>query len=251
MSVESFPTTHTDLDYYEERCDLAAAFRWSARLGMNEGIANHFSAAVSDDGQKFLMNPFGTHWAVLKASDLLLCDAQAAPEDHDPRCDPTAIDIHGAIHRNSPRARCIMHVHSKYATVLASLEDPTLPAIDQNTARFHNRVAVDSGFDGMGLDDEAERISQQLGNGKVLMMGNHGFLTVGPSIAEAFDEMYYFERSCENYVLALMTQKPLSYLSDDVAEKTAQQWEDYQHENNKHLASIREVLDKEDPSYKF
>ena len=250
MSVETFPQADGQMDHYETRCDLAAAFRWTARLNMHEGIANHFSAAVSDDGQQFLMNPFGVHWAIIKASDLLLCDALAAPEDHDPRCDATAIAIHGAIHRNSPRARCITHVHSKFATVLASLDNPEIPPIDQTTMRYYKRVAVDNGFDGMGLDDEAERISTQLGNGKVLLMGNHGVLTVGPSVAEAFDEMYYFERASETYVSALMTQQPLSIVGHDVAEKTAQQWEQYQHLNNQHLAAVRAVLDREEPDYR-
>jgi ribulose-5-phosphate 4-epimerase/fuculose-1-phosphate aldolase len=237
------------MDVDAARRDLAAIFRWTARESMHEGIANHFSCAVSDDGQQFLMNPYGVHFSKMKASDLLLLDARKTPEDYGDRVDPTAWWIHGAMHRNNPQARCIVHLHSHYATALSALKDPTLPPVDQTTCRFFNRIALDTGFDGMGLDNEAERLSTLLGNKRMVMMGNHGFMTVAETPALAFDLAYFFERGCRTYMTALSTGAPLAILADDVAEKTARQWEDYDKYVGKHLAAIHEILTEEEPEY--
>ena len=200
----------------EARYDLAAIFRWSARESMHEGIANHFSYAISDDGQQFLMNPFGVHFSKMKASDLLLLDARKSPSGYGKKVDPTAWWIHGAMHRNNSQARCIVHLHSHYATALSALADPRLPPVDQTSCRFFNRVAVDVGFDGMGLDDEGALSATAQTH---VMMGNHGFLTVAESPALAFDLAYYFERGCRTYLTALSTGAPLAVLSDETAEK--------------------------------
>jgi len=118
----------SNLPFYEERVDLAAAFRWTARLNMHEAVANHFSLAVNDEGTKFLMNPNQVHFSRIKASDLLVIDANDPETLSGPDApDPTAWGLHGAIHRNVPHARCVMHVHSIHATVLAMLEDSRMP----------------------------------------------------------------------------------------------------------------------------
>lgn len=239
----------TTLSETEHRRDLAAALRYSAVLGLNEGIANHFSLALSPDGAQFLMNPYGRHWSQMRASDLLLLDAGAAPVGRDD-IDPTAWAIHSALHRRLPQARCVMHLHSRYATVLACLKNPVLPPIDQTTMRFYNRIAYDDGFDGMGLGDEAERIAGCLGNKRVMLMGQHGVLVAGDSVADCFDTIYYFERAAETYILALSTGQALNVASDAVAEKTAQQWEDYPDGAQKHLEAIRSILDADAPDYR-
>jgi ribulose-5-phosphate 4-epimerase/fuculose-1-phosphate aldolase len=233
-----------------DRQDLAAALRFTARLGLHEGIANHYSLACSNDGQRFLINPYGRHWSQMRASDLLEVSASSCGIDDD-RIDPTAIAIHGAIHRTVPHARCIMHLHSKYATALACLKDPTMPPIDQNTMRFFNRVAMDDGFDGMGLGSEAERLAHGLGNRSIMLMGQHGILVAGPSVAKCFDDIFYFERAAETYITALSTGRELNIASDAVAEKTARQWEDYPDFAERHLAAIHEILEAEEPEYAF
>ena len=233
----------------EARRDLAAALRYTARLGLHEGIANHYSLAVSDDGRRFLMNPYGRHWSLMRASDLLELDADVETATGGD-VDPTAMAIHGALHRNIPRARCVMHLHSRYATALASLKDPVMKPIDQNTMRFFNRVAVDDGFDGMGLGAEAERLATCLGNRSILLMGQHGILVVGASVAQCFDDIYYFERAAETYITALSTGAELNVATDEVAEKTARQWEDYPGFADKHLAAIRDILDLQEPEYR-
>ena len=89
--------------------------------------------------------------------------------------------------------------------------------------RFFNRVGVYRDFGGMGFEEESEKMASKIGNKKVLLMSNHGVLTTGQTVAEAFDELYYFERACETYITALSTQKKLKIVSDEVAEKTAQE----------------------------
>ena len=253
-STNKHATRPVNDPHVEQRIELAAAFRMTARLGMHEGVANHFSLAVSADGQQFLINPFGRHFASIRASDLLLLDAQDDGIMSRPDApDPTAWAIHGAMHRNLPQARCVLHTHSKYATVLATLASPELPPIDQNTMRFFNRYAIDLGYDGMGLGDEAERLTTTLGDKRVLVMGNHGVMVVGPTVARAFDDLYYFERACETYVIALATGRPLNVVADAVAEKTAQQWDDYIERAglaDAHLRELREILDREEPDYR-
>ena len=162
-----------------EKRELAAAFRWFARLDMNEGIANHFSLAVSDDGQNFLMNPVGKFWSKIKSSDILELDARIEPKNIGPVVDETAWCIHGAIHRKVPNAKCIMHLHPQYSTALSCLRDPKLPALNQESMMFHNRVSYDLAYGGLGVGDEGERIASKIGNNSILMMGQHGMAWAG------------------------------------------------------------------------
>ncbi len=254
-AVDAGKSANESDPYYEDRVNLAAIFRMAARLDMHESVANHFSYAVSDDGNQFLVNPIGRHFSNIRASELLLLDANDDSTMNKPNApDPTAWAIHSAMHRNLPQARCILHLHPKYATVLASIEDQGLPPIDQNTMRYFNRVSLDTGFDGMGLGDEAERLTSTMGDNRVLIMGNHGVMVIGNTIARAFDELYYFERACSTYITALMTGKPLRIVSDEVAEKTAQQWDQFVNNSRyteAHLSEVREILDREEPDYKL
>lgn len=241
-----------NLEYWTERQDLAAAFRWTAKLGLHEAVANHFSLSVNDDGTRFLMNPNQVHFSTIKASDLLLIDA------NDPRTldrpdapDPTAWGLHGSVHRLCPHARCVMHVHSIFATVLASLADSRLPPIDQNTATFYNRYVIDEAFGGLAFEEEGMRCAGMLSDPKVkvMIMGNHGVLVIGSDVADAFNRLYYFERAAETYIRALQTGMPLRVLSDEIAEKTAQELDDYPGQAEAHLTQIRRILDAEAPDY--
>ena len=244
--------TRGNITHWQERCDLAAAFRWTARLNMHEGIANHFSLAVDDAGRRFLMNPNARHFALIRASELLEIDADdPSTMDRPDAPDPTAWGLHGAIHRACPHARCVMHVHSVHATVLASLADSRLPPIDQNTAMFHDRVAIDEAYGGMAFEEEGARCAALMADPKVktLIMGNHGVLVVGDTVAETFNRLYYFERAAETYIRALQTGRPLRVLSDAVAEKTAREWEDYPTGADRHLSELRAILDKEGSDY--
>jgi len=241
-----------NLDYWQERVDMAAAFRWTARLNMHEGVANHFSLSVNDDGTKFLMNPNQMHFSRIKASDLLLLDANDPDTLDKPGApDPTAWGLHGSIHRLCPHARCAMHVHSIHATVLASLADSCLPPIDQNTATFYNRHVIDEEFGGLAFESEGVRCAGMLTDPKVktMIMGNHGVMVIGDTVAETFNRLYYFERAAETYIRALQTGQPLRVLSDEIAEKTAQELEDYPEQDVRHLAELKAILDEEGSTY--
>lgn len=241
-----------NMDHWQERVDLAAAFRWAARLNMHEGVANHFSLSINEDGSQFLMNPNQRHFSRIKASDLILVDANDPDTLSGPDApDPTAWGLHGGVHRHCPHARCVMHVHSIFATVLASLADSNLPPIDQNCATFYNRYVIDEGYGGLAFADEGARCAALLTDQKqkVMIMGNHGVLIVGDSVANTFNRLYYFERAAETYIRALQTGQPLRVLPDDVAEKTARELEVYPEQDARHLAELKAILDDEGCNY--
>ena len=233
------------------RADLAAAFHLAARADWHEGVANHFSAAVSEDGKKFLINPRWRHFSRIKASELLLVDADDnSTMDQPDAPDPSAWAIHSAIHRNIPHARVILHLHPPYATTLATLKDPSIKPIDQVTARFYNRIAIDMNFGGIASEEaEGERIASTIGNHSVLMMGNHGVTTFGASVAEAFDAMYHLERAARTMVLAYSTGQEVNVMSDALAEETAAEWETYKGAEFSHFEEMKAILDDEGCCY--
>jgi len=241
-----------NLENWPERVDLAAAFRWTARLNMHEGVANHFSLAINAEGTRFLMNPNQMHFARIRASDLIVVDANDPETLTGPDApDPTAWGLHGGLHRHCPHARCAMHVHSIHATVLASLADSRLPPIDQNCATFFNRTVIDEHYGGLAFEDEGERCAALFTDPKqkVMIMGNHGVMVIGATVAETFNRLYYFERAAETYIRALQTGQPLRVLSDAVAEKTAQELEDYPEQDTRHLSELKAILDAEGSNY--
>lgn len=241
-----------NLTHWAERVDMAAAFRWTARLNLHEAVANHFSLAVNDDGSRFLINPNGRHFSRITASSLVEIDANDPETMKRPDApDPTAWGLHGSIHRALPHARCVMHIHSIHATVLASLADSRLPAIDQNTAMFFGRHVVDEHYGGMAFAEEGARCAALLADPKIttMVMGNHGVLVIGQTVAEAFNRLYYFERAAETYIRALQTGQPLRVLPDAVAEKTAQEWEAYPGFAEAHLRELKAILDEEGVGY--
>ena len=243
-----------NLNFLSERKDLAAAFRWTARLNMHEAVANHFSLAINADGSEFLINPNQMHFSKIKASDLLVIDANDPETLEGPNApDITAWGLHSAIHRHCPHARCAMHVHPMFSTVLASLADSRLLPIDQNTATFFNRYVIDDSYGGLALEEEGERCAQLLQDPKktVMIMGNHGIMVIGKSVAETFNRMYYFERAAETYIRALQTGQKLRILSDTIAEKTASEVDQYPEQSDRHLAELKEILDSENSDYSF
>ena len=251
-TVVQHPSTHND-PHWDLRVDLAATFRWSVKMNWHEAVANHFSAAVNEDGTQFLMNRDQIHFSRVTASNLLLLDANDPDTMKLPDApDPTAWGLHSAVHRNCPHARVALHIHSKYATVLASLEDSSMPPIDQNTATFYDRIVIDEEFGGLAFEEEGERCSQLFSDPKkkVMIMGNHGVMVIGQTVAEAFNRLYYFERAAENLITAYMTQKPLRLIPDHIAEQVAKDIENYPGQAERHMAEIKLLLDRDEPDYR-
>jgi ribulose-5-phosphate 4-epimerase/fuculose-1-phosphate aldolase len=124
--------------------------------------------------------------------------------------------------------------------------------LDQNACRFYKRIAYDREYAGMALSDgEGARVARLLGPSKsVMFMGNHGVIVVGPSVAEAFDELYYLERAAQNQVLALSTHQELALVPDSMAALACEQWLAYPQYSELHFNALKDILDEEEPSYK-
>lgn len=234
------------------RQDLAAAFRLTAQFGWHESVGNHFSVAVSDDGRQFLMNPKWRHFSAIRASDLLLLDADDPSVMEGPDApDASAWTIHGALHRARPDIRVILHAHPPHATALSTLKSPEMPPIDMNTARFFGDLAIDPECGGIA-DDEGEgaRIAAALGDCSVLLMANHGVTCTGATVAAAFEQLYFFEKAAQTVLLAKAAGEPLAVMSDEVAAHTAQGWKAYAGMADAHFAHLKSVLDREEPDYR-
>lgn len=239
-----------DVDEIQLRINLAALFRLSAQEGWHEAVANHFSAALSANGRRFLINPKWVHFSRIRASDLVLFDLD--DPDHMPidKVDPTAWAIHGQMHQKMPQARVVMHLHPPYATSIATLQDPTILAVDQNSARYFKRVALDSHFGGMASSEaEGARLASLLGDKRRLMMGNHGVMLLSDTIGEVFDDMYTLERACRTLLQAYATGQPLKILTDEVAETTARDWESITDFSIAHFEERKTMLLQEDPTF--
>jgi ribulose-5-phosphate 4-epimerase/fuculose-1-phosphate aldolase len=252
MSVQKLRPDH-NIPFWGQRVDLAAAFRWAVRFNWHEAVANHFSLAVNETGTQFLMNANQIHFRRVTASNLLLIDAEDPETMNRPDApDPTAWGLHGAIHRACPHAVCALHVHSKYATALASLADSAMPPIDQNTAIFYDRIVIDEQYGGLAFEAEGERCAKLFADPakKVMVMGNHGVMVIGASVADAFNRLYYFERAAETLITAYSTGRPLRLLSHEVAEKTARQMEQYPEAADRFLSELKLLLDAEEPDYR-
>lgn len=244
--------TRPNMENWQERVDLAAAFRWTVRLNMHEAVANHFSLAINEEDTRFLMNPNQMHFSRIRASDLIVVDADDPETLKGPDApDPTAWGLHGGLHRHCAHARCAMHVHSPYATALAALADSRLPPVDQNACTFFNRYVIDDNYGGLAFEEEGTRCAQLFDDPKkkVMIMGNHGIMIIGDTVADTFNRLYYFERACMTYILALQTGQPLRILSDEVAEKTARELEVYPEQDARHLAELKAILDAEGSTY--
>lgn len=245
---------NSDLDsaaLRQARVDLAACFRMAARLGLSEGICNHFSVVVPGRDDLFLVNPYGWAFAEITASRLLVCDfngnvvaGQGVPE-------ATAFFIHARLHKNNPRAKAAFHTHMPNATALAMLEGPPLVWAGQTALKFYGRTVVDENFNGLALDErEGDRIAASMGEADIVFMKNHGVMVVGPTVADAWDDLYYLERAAEVQRLAFSTGRPIKPVPPEIARKTYQQMREGDSESARlHLESIKRILAREEPDY--
>jgi len=232
------------------RIDLAAAFRLAVRMDLHEGVCNHFTLMLPAAG-RFLLNRYGLHWSEVTASNLLALDADGRILEGEGAFEKTAFHIHSRIHLANPRAACVLHTHMPHATALTLLENGRLEMVEQNALRFYDDIAYDDTYNGLVLDSaEGDRLARVLGEKRVLFLANHGVIVVGPSVAEAFDLMYYLERACRLQVLARSMNAPLRKVRPEVVRDTYRLiLADTPAYAGAHFSALKRILDREEPGY--
>ncbi|RKK04966.1 aldolase [Pseudoroseomonas wenyumeiae] len=245
---------NSDLDsaaVRQARVDLAACFRMASRLGMHEGICNHLSAMVPGRDDVFLVNPYGWAFSEITASRLLVCDFHGNVVAGEGTPEATAFHIHARLHMKHPRAAAAFHTHMPNATALAMLEGPPLTWAGQTALKFYGRTAVDEDYNGLALDEaEGDRIAAAMGEADIVFMKNHGVMVVGPTIAEAWDDLYYLERAAEVQRLAMATGRPLKPVPHAVAQRAYEQMRSGDADSARlHLESIKRILARQEPDY--
>lgn len=234
----------------QARIDLAAALRMAVRLGMHEGICNHFSFMLPS-ADCFLLNPYGLHWSEIRASDLLVVDAQGRVLEGEGEAEATAFYIHSRLHLGNPRATCVLHTHMPYATALTMIEDGELAWAGQTSLNFYDDVAYDRVYNGLVLDNsEGDRIAAAMGDKRVMFMANHGVIVIGRSIAEAFDDLYYLERACQAQVIAMSTGRKLLRVPHETAAGYNANTTERSRMGKLHFASLKRLLDRDETDYK-
>jgi ribulose-5-phosphate 4-epimerase/fuculose-1-phosphate aldolase len=232
------------------RVDLAAAFRLAVRLDLHEGVCNHFTLMLPD-GKRFLLNRYGLHWSEVSASNLLALDAQGRVLAGEGEYEKTAFYIHSRIHLGNPNAACVLHTHMPHATALTLLEGARLEMVEQNALRFHDDIAYDDTYNGLVIDNtEGDRLARALGSKRVMFLANHGVIVVGPTVAEAFDLLYYLERACRLQVLARMMGGRMKSVRPEVVSAACRMMrDDAPKYAAAHFSALKRILDREEPDY--
>jgi ribulose-5-phosphate 4-epimerase/fuculose-1-phosphate aldolase len=237
----------------ELREDLAAAYRLIAHFGMTDLIYTHLSVRLPGGGHRFLVNPYGMLFEEITASSLVEVDADGLPTQPSTwPVNPAGFVIHSAIHRGRPDAACVMHTHTLAGMAVAAQRDGLLP-LNQISIELQGLVAAHD-YEGIAADDnldERERLVRDLGDKPCMVLRNHGLLTVGRSVAEAFYNMYYLEQSCRIQVAAQSTGVPLSFPPEAVIARTvAQGASDDATKGWRPWQALRRKLDREQPDYR-
>ncbi len=216
-------------DEWQTRVDLAAAYRLAHLYGWTTSlIYNHISARIPGPDHHFLLNPYGLRWDEVTASNLIKIDLDGNVLDDTPHeVNRAGYTIHSAIHIAREDATCVIHTHTEAGMAVSALEDG-LMFTNQDSMTFYNRVAYHD-FEGVAFDlDERERLIRDLGDKKVLILRNHGLLTTGASVAEAWVTMFYLDKVCSAQ-LALMAATAsgdrIRQPSKEICELTARQLE--------------------------
>ena len=238
---------------WEMRCDMAAVFRIAARHGWNEQIGNHNSLmlpAGAGEPPQFLINPRGLLFQELTATSLIVCDLDGRVLRGTGELRRVAFHIHARIHLRHPAAACVMHVHPQYLTALSLLAEPEFALAHHNNLLLNDRVRVDQGGDApAGSIDEGDRLAEAMDGASVLVMGGHGVTVAGPTVADAFDELYIAERTAMYQMTAMNTGRPLRALPEHERRRWHGAWGE-KLDARLHLDAWRRVLDREEPDYK-
>ena len=250
-SVKKQPPAPRKYDERQARIDLTAALRTAARMGLNEGVCNHFSMEVPGKPDKFLINPQGLHWSEITPADLMLVDDNGKVLKGKHQVEPTAFFIHSRVHLRCKK-KVVLHTHMPFATALTIIQGGRLEiSANQNAMRFFGRVAYDEGYGGVALsDNEGDRIAAGLGSAEVLFMAHHGVIVCGDRMDYAFDDLYYLERSCMVQVLAQSTGKPLRTQPDEVCAQASKQIGGERQQSELHFEALKRLLDRDEPGWR-
>jgi ribulose-5-phosphate 4-epimerase/fuculose-1-phosphate aldolase len=241
----------TSAEEWQARVDLAAAYRLVAHYGWDDLIFTHISARVPGPEHHFLINPYGMLFSEITASSLVKVDLDGAVVDPTPyKVNPAGFTIHSAVHAAREDAKCVMHLHTVDGVAVSCQEHGLLP-INQTAMLLNDQVGYHE-YEGVALDlDERPRLVADLGMRNALILRNHGTLTVGESVPEAFLTMYFLERACSTQVAALAGGGQLHYPTPEVQEVVRRQAA-VGIGPVAHLAWAPQLrlLDRLDPSYK-
>jgi ribulose-5-phosphate 4-epimerase/fuculose-1-phosphate aldolase len=200
---------------WRTRCDLAAAYRLVAQHGWDDMLSTHLSARVPGE-DAYLINPYGILFSQVTASCLIKIslDGKALSDSPFP-INPAAVNFHGSVMRARPDVQSAMHMHSTAGVAVSTQKDGLLP-LNQRALYFMPILAYHD-YAGLGVEDsEGDALARDLGSKWALIMRNHGTLTVGRSVAQAFVYTYFLERACQYQLATQVSGVPLIPLSDDV-----------------------------------
>jgi ribulose-5-phosphate 4-epimerase/fuculose-1-phosphate aldolase len=206
----------------ELRVELAAAYRLTAKLGMDDLIYTHLSVRVPGPELHFLLNPYGMLFSEVTASSLIKVDQNGEMVEPDDRWvhNPTGFVLHSAIHRSGNDRVCVFHGHPVHAMAVSSLECGLLP-LTVWAQQFYKRISYHP-YEGPPVRlDERDRVLANMGDTQAMLMQNHGVLTTGRTVAEAFILMYYLEKSCEVQLKAQSSGQKLIIPSEEISEYSA------------------------------
>ena len=231
----------------QDREDLASAIRLAAYFNFHEGICNHFSVQCDGPEELYLINAYGWHWSEVTADRLLLIDGDGNIVDGQGEVEASARNIHIASHRANPRHKAIFHVHMPYATSISMIEGGRLLMAHQTAARFYGRIGYEEEFGGIALtQEEGERIARKAKDNShidCMFLANHGVVCSGPSVAQAFDDLYYLERAAKQQVLAQSTGLPIKLIPEEMVKFTAEQFrQDFEEYAAKHFTALKRLV---------
>ena len=251
--LRDLTSSDADAAEWQMRCDMAAVFRVSARLGWNEQIGNHNSLMLPrrnpSDPPSFLINARGWRFEELTASNLIVCDLDGNVLRGDGELRKVAFHIHARIHLRNPAATCVLHVHPQYLTALSMLEDPTPALAHHNNLLLNDRMVIDNDSDEPVLDiSEGDRIADLMGDKTIMIMGSHGVTVVGPTVHDAFDELFSTERTMMYQFTAMSSGQPLRKLPEQQRRRDFGPRSGHA-DARMHLDAWRRILDKQEPDY--
>ena len=234
----------------KNRVNLAACYHLADYLKMSDVIWNHITAKTTSKKDTFLINRFGLRYDEVTASNLLEIDQKGNIVSGGGEINYTGYIIHGAVHKIREDINCVMHTHSRAGLAISCLEEGLKPII-QDAAIFHNRVSYHD-WEGMSTNkDECERLAKNLGQNNVMILRNHGLLTCGKTISEAFMLMYYLDRACKNQIDTLSINEKTIIPSNEIMEFAALQYEDSRFQLGAHeWPALLRLLDKNNSIYK-